>query len=53
MYFTYDDVGVDGVSTCICREVSLDLVSGLIKQVQVVFDRISIVEALTETNDTW
>lgn len=29
--FTYDDVRVAGAPTCICCEVSLDLVSSLIK----------------------
>lgn len=49
---TYDDVRLDG-SAGVCREVTLDLVSSLIEQVQVVFHWVSIMEALTEANDTW
>lgn len=48
---TYDHIRLAG-SAGICCEVALDLVSSLIEQVQVVFHWVSIMEALTETNDT-
>lgn len=50
--FTYDDVGLAGASACICREVALDLVSSLIEQVEVVFHRVAVVEALAQPDDT-
>lgn len=50
---TYDDVGLAGASAGVGCEVALDLVSGLIEQVQIVFHRVSIMKALAQTDDTW
>lgn len=52
MMFTYDDVRLTGGSAGNPRQVALNLESSLIKQVQVVFHWVSIMEALAETNDT-
>lgn len=46
---TDDDVGLAGIH----REVSLDLVSSLIEQVQVVLHWVPVVKALAQTDDTW
>lgn len=46
---TYDDVSLTRAGT----EVALDLAGGLIEQIQVVFHRVSIMEALTQTDNTW
>lgn len=49
---TYDDVWLAGCSAGVGRQVALDLVGGLIEQVQVVLHRVAVVEALAQTNDT-
>jgi len=49
---TYDDVRVARASTGIYCEVSLDLISSLIEQVQVVLHWVSIMKALAQTDDT-
>lgn len=52
IWLTYDDVWLAGGSTGICCKVALNLVSSLIKQVQVVLHWIAVMEALTQTDDT-
>lgn len=50
---TYDDVRLAGASTGVGCEVSLDLESSLIEQVEVVLHRVTIVKALARAVDTW
>lgn len=50
---TYDEVSLTQAGTGIGAEVALDLAGGLIEQIQVVFHRVSIMEALTQTDNTW
>lgn len=53
MWLTYDDVGLAGAGAGVTAEVALDLVSGLIEQIQVVFHWVPIVKALAQTDNTW
>lgn len=50
---TYDDVRLAWAGAGVGAEVALDLVGGLIEQIQVVFHRVSIVKALAQTDNTW
>lgn len=50
---TYDDVRLARTGAGLGAKVALDLVGGLIEQIQVVFHRVSIVKALAQTDNTW
>lgn len=50
---TYDDVRLARAGADVGAKVALDLVGGLIEQIQVVFHRVSIVKALAQTDNTW
>lgn len=50
---TYDDVRLARAGAGVGAKVALDLVGGLIEQIQVVFHWVSIVKALAQTDNTW
>lgn len=50
---TYDDVRLARAGAGVGAKVALDLVGGLIEQIQVVFHRVSIMKALAQTDNTW